>query len=49
MAAAGGTVTTGFENYLWAELPLDGVEALAATEAIWTVAVSQAVVRPGAR
>lgn len=49
VAAAGGTVTTSFENHLWAELPLDGVEALAATEAIWTVAVSQAVVRPFGR
>ena len=49
VAAVGGTVTTGFENYLWAELSLEGVEALAATEAVWTVAVSQAVVRPGAR
>ena len=49
VAAEGGTVTTSFENHLWAELPLDGIEALAATEAIWTVAVSQAVVRPFGR
>ena len=49
VAEAGGTVTTSFENHVWAELPLDRIEALAATEEVWSMAVSQAVYRPDAR
>ena len=49
VAEAGGTVTTSFENHVWAELPLDRIEALAAAEEVWYMGVSQAVVRPGAR
>ena len=49
VAAADGTVTTSFDSYVWAEVSLDGVEALAGTEAVWTIAVTQAVVRPGGR
>lgn len=47
IAATGGTVTTSFENYVWAEVSLDTVEGLAESEAIWTISVSQAVVQPG--
>ena len=49
VAAAGGTVTTSFENYVWAELPLDEVEALVVSEAVWTIGVTQSLVQPGAR
>ena len=49
IAAAGGTVTASLENYIWADLSLDGVETLVAAEAVWTIAVSQVVVEPVAR
>ena len=49
VAAADGIVTTSFDTYVWAEVSLDGVEALAGTEAVWTIAVTQALVRPGGR
>ena len=47
VAGAGGTVTTSFANYIWAEVSLDEIEALAVTEAVWTIGVSQALVQPG--
>ena len=46
---AGGTVTTNFANYIWAEVSLDEIETLAVTEAVWTIGVSQALVQPGVR
>ena len=49
VAGAGGTVTTSFANYIWAEVSLDEIETLAATEAVWTIGVSQALVQPGVR
>ena len=49
VAAAGGTVTMSFENYVWAEIPLDEVEALAVTEAVWTIGVTQSLMQPGVR
>ena len=49
VAGAGGTVTTSFANYIWAEVSLDEIEALAVTEAVWTIGVSQALVQPGVR
>ena len=49
VAAAGGTVTTSFENYVWAEVELEDVEALALTEAVWTIGVTQSLMQPGVR
>lgn len=46
---AGGTVTAGFENYLWAEVALGHIETLVAAEAVWSIAVSQTVARPFGR
>ena len=49
VTAAGGTVTTSFENYVWAEIPLDKVEGLAVSEAVWTIGVTQSLMQPGVR
>lgn len=43
VTGAGGTVTSSFENRVWAEIALEDVEALAVTEAVWTVSMSQAL------
>ena len=49
VVAAGGAVTASFEDHLWAEVPLAAVEGLAATPAVWTMALNRAVARPVAR
>ena len=49
VAGVGGTVTASFANYVWAEVPLDEIEALAATEAVWTIGVSKPLVQPSVR
>lgn len=49
VVAAGGAVTASFEDHLWAEVPLAAVEGLAATPAIWTMALNRAVARPVVR
>ena len=49
VVAAGGAVTASFEDHLWAEVPLAAVERLAATPAVWTMALNRAVARPVAR
>lgn len=46
VVAAGGAVTASFEDHLWAEVPLAAVEGLAATPAVWTMALNRAVARP---
>ena len=46
VVAAGGAVTASFEDHLWAEVPLMAVEELAATPAVWTMALNRAVARP---
>ena len=46
VVAAGGAVTASFEDHLWAEVPLTAVEELAATPAVWTMALNRAVARP---
>ena len=49
VVAAGGAVTASFEDHLWAGVPLAAVEGLAATPAVWTMALNRAVARPVAR
>lgn len=49
VVAAGGAVTASFEDHLWAEVPLAAVEGLAATPAVWTMALNRAVARPVVR
>ena len=46
VVAAGGAVTASFEDHLWAEVPLAAVEGLAATPAVWMMALNRAVARP---
>lgn len=46
VVAAGGAVTASFEDHLWADVPLAAVEGLAATPAVWTMALNRAVAEP---
>ena len=46
---AGGSITTSFDNHVWAEVPLTSVETLAEVVAVWTIALDQALLVPQGR